>query len=98
MITLTGVLRQAGEVRIKEQPRLKVVLEHEIPRESGPPDLHLETLFLPPESAQRLPKQGLPVSVEVRAYVPSNGRNVAFSALRLVDAPAAVAPPLPGSK
>ena len=76
MITLTGTLRQAGEVTFKDKPpRLKVVVEHETARENGQSDLRLETLFLAPEEAAK---------VEVRPY--PNGKTVAFAAVRLVAA------------
>ena len=84
MITLTGILRQAGQVTIKEQPRLKLVVEHETARDNGVPDLHLETLFVGPGEAAKLPRQGEPVHVEVRPY--PSGRGVAYAAVRLVTA------------
>ena len=74
MITLTGILRQSGEVTIKEQPRLKLVVEHETPRDGGMPDLHLETLFLDRQEAAKLPKQGDQVQIEVRPYTSANRR------------------------
>lgn len=82
MITLTGILRQSGEVKIKEQPKLKLVVEHETARDNGVNDLHLETLFLAPQEAAKLPKQGAWVQVEVRPY--PSGRGVAFAAVRLI--------------
>ena len=85
MITLTGTLRQAGEVTFKDKPpRLKVVVEHETARENGLPDLRLETLFVDPQEAVRLPRTGEPVHIEVRPY--PNGKTVAFAAVRLVTA------------
>ena len=86
MITLTGILRQAGEVKIKEKPLLKIVVEHETARDSGVPDLHLETLFVDRQEAARLPRTGEEVHVEVRPYPTANGRGVAFSAVRLLTA------------
>ena len=90
MITLTGTLRQAGEVKIKEKPLLKLVVEHETARESGVNDLHLETFFLDPQEAAKLPKPGNQVHVEVRPYPTRDGRSVAFAAVRLFaqDGPA----------
>ena len=84
MITLTGILRQSGELTIKDKPRLKIVVEHETARDNGVNDLHLETLFLDREEAAKLPKAGEAVHVEVRPYPINNGRAVAFAAVRLV--------------
>ena len=84
MITLTGILRQAGEVKIKEKPLLKLVVEHETARDNGVPDLHLETLFVDRQEAARLPRTGEEVHVEVRPY--PSGRGVAFAAVRLLAA------------
>ena len=85
MITLTGTLRQAGEVQFKDKPpRLKLVVEHETARENGLPDLRLETLFLDPQEAATLPRTGQQVHVEVRPY--PHGKAVAFAAVRLVAA------------
>ena len=96
MITLTGTLRQAGEVTFKDKPpRLKLVVEHETARENGLPDLRLETLFLDPQEAATLPRTGQPVHVEVRPY--PNGKTVAFAAVRLVAAAAEPADPLAAS-
>ena len=85
MITLTGILRQAGEVTFKDKPaRLKVVVEHESARDNGLPDLRLETLFLDPQEATKLPRTGEQVHIEVRPY--PNGKTVAFAAVQLVAA------------
>ena len=83
MITLSGILRQAGEVTIKEKPKLKLVVEHETARDNGVNDLHLETLFLDRQEAARLPKAGQEVHVEVRPY--PSGRGIAFAAVRLLS-------------
>lgn len=82
MITLTGTLRQRAKLVIKGQERLKLVVEHETPRNDGPSDLNLETLFLEPHYEAQLPRDGSPVSVQVRPY--PSGRSVAFAALALI--------------
>jgi hypothetical protein len=64
---------------------LKLVIEHETPRESGPADLNLETLFLDPHYEASLPSDGATVSVQVRPY--PSGRNVAYAAIALVPTP-----------
>ena len=76
MITLTGILRQSGEVKIKERPLLKLVVEHETARDNGVPDLHLETLFVPIDQAPYLPAAGSEIHVAVRPY--PSGRGVAY--------------------
>jgi hypothetical protein len=77
MLTLTGTLRQFGEVNLgKETPKpfLKIWLEHETPRDGGPADLRIEELLIPMEDApskadrDRLMKPGQPLSVVVRAW------------------------------
>lgn len=83
MITLTGILRQAGQVTIKEKPVLKLVVEHETARDNGVNDLHLETLFVPPGEAAHLPKQGDEIHVEVRPY--PSGRGIAYAASRVLS-------------
>lgn len=82
MILLRGKLRQRGELTIKGTPRLKLVVEHETPRDTGPPDLNLETLFLEPHHAPQLPDDGSCVTLQVRPY--PSGRNVAYAALAVV--------------
>jgi hypothetical protein len=82
MILLRGKLRQRGKLNIKGNDRLKLVVEHETPRESGPPDLNLETLFLEPHWEPQLPADGSFVTVQVRPY--PSGRNVAYAALAVV--------------
>lgn len=79
MLTLTGTLRQAGPITIKEKPFQKLWVETETPRENGPADLQLHELLIPSEHVENLPSPGSLVAVDVRAY--ANGRNVAFSAL-----------------
>ena len=88
MLTLTGTLRQFGDITIGEEKKsfLKLWIEHETPRQDGPADLKIEELLIPkseigPE-AEKL-KSGSPVSVVVRAY--ARGRDIAFSAVRQVD-------------
>lgn len=84
MITLTGILRQSGEVKIKEKPLVKLVVEHETARDNGVNDLHLETLFVPPENALILPRVGEEIHIAVRPY--PSGRGVAFSAVKVLSA------------
>jgi len=77
MLTLTGTLRQFGEVTFgKENPKpyLKLWVEHETPRGDGPADLRIEELLIPIEDCppvnerERLLKPGSPVSVVVRVW------------------------------
>ena len=86
MITLTGTLRQSGPIDLKEGgKKLKLWIEHESARREGPPDLKIEELLVDPVDDSKLPKAGQSVTVEVRPYVA--GRNVAFSAVKLVLQP-----------
>jgi len=78
MIVLTGKLRQLAEMKIKEQPKLKLTVEHETDRNDGTKDLHLETLFVDPEERTKCPPEGSDVSIVVRPWV--SGRNVAYAA------------------
>jgi hypothetical protein len=79
MLTLTGTLRQSGEITIKEKPFVKLWVEHESERDNGVNDLQILELLVPAENAQKLPEKGKQVSVDVRCY--ANGREVRFSAL-----------------
>ena len=63
---------------MKEQPKLKLVVEHETSRNDGSTDLHLETLFVDPSDRQKCPSEGGTVSVSVRPW--TSGRDVAYSA------------------
>lgn len=90
MLTLTGTLRQFGEVNLgKETPKpfLKLWVEHETPRDNGPSDLRIEEFLIPIEDAppaaerEKLLKQGQPVSVVVRAWAKLGVLNL--SAVRL---------------
>jgi hypothetical protein len=82
MIVLTGKLRQLAEMKIKEQPKLKLVVEHETDRNDGTKDLHLETLFVDPTERPKCPPEGSDVSIEVRPWV--SGRNVAYAASKVI--------------
>jgi hypothetical protein len=86
MLTVTGTLRQSGEITIKEKPFLKLWVECETPRENGVGDLQIHEFLVPTEATgmPKLPEKGRPVSVDVRAY--AMGRNVAFSALAVRSA------------
>lgn len=75
MIILQGTLRQKAEVSIKSkqdptqtETRLKLWVEHEMPRDNGVNDLKIEEFFLDPASAKGLPPSG-PVNLTVRPYV-----------------------------
>lgn len=83
MLILTGILRQFGEATIKEAQKLKLVVEHETPRNDGTTDLHLETFFLDPSESTKLPSKGAKLSLVVRPWV--SGRNVAYSAITLLQ-------------
>ena len=88
MLVLTGTLRQFGEVTLGEEkkPFLKLWVEHETPRQDGPADLKIEELLLERSAVDqdtvKSLKQGTSVSVAVRAW--ARGRDIAFSAVRLV--------------
>jgi hypothetical protein len=79
MLTLTGTLRQHGELTIKEKPFAKLWVEHESERENGVNDLQILELLLPIENVGKLPAKGSPVSVDVRCY--AMGRDIRFSAI-----------------
>lgn len=90
MLTLTGTLRQFGNVEYgKEEKKsyLKLLLEHETPGRPGElPDLRIEQLLIP--SAEVGPeadslKRGGEVSVLVRAYV--RGREIAYQAVSIIS-------------
>lgn len=92
MLTLTGTLRQFGDVSYGKEgePKtdyLKLWIEHETPRENGPADLKIEELLIPKADvgaeAKNL-RQGGKLSVAVRAY--PKGRDVAFQCVGLVGA------------
>lgn len=101
MLTLTGTLRQFGDVTLGEdkKPFLKLWVEHETPRDNGPADLKIEELLIPadtvaaPERAALKP--GQPVSVVVRAWAPKASVNL--QAQRLV-AGAGILPGASGAK
>ena len=82
MITLTGLLRQRSQMEIKGINKLKLVVEHEIARNEGEPDIELQTFFLDPSEAQKCPQKGENVTLEVRPW--TSGRSVAYSAIQLL--------------
>jgi hypothetical protein len=86
MITLTGTLRQSGEITFGKEKEarkmLKLWVEHESARDNGPADLRIEEFFVPAEEVKLLPQKGEQISVAVRPY--ANGRNVAYSGLGIV--------------
>lgn len=83
MITLTGILRQSGEMVIKEKPLIKLWVEHETPRENGTPDLKIEELFLEPRAGLVVPKNGEKINLNVRVY--PSGRDVRFQVLGILN-------------
>lgn len=94
MITLTGTLRQFGEVNLgKDTPKpfLKLWVEHETPRDTGPGDLRIEELLIPIEDAppgperERLLQTGKPVSVVVRVWAKLGNLN--FIGVRIAGLP-----------
>lgn len=89
MITLNGILRQSGEMTIKDKKLVKLWIEHETPRENGVADLKIEELFIEPQAGASVPQKGQPISLAVRAY--PRGRDVAFQALRILNPAAAKA-------
>jgi hypothetical protein len=102
MLTLTGTLRQFGEVTLGKdapKPYLKLWVEHETPRDNGPADLRIEELLIPIEDAppeperERLLKRGQPVSVIVRAWAKLGTLNL--SAVRIAGTSA---PGVPAAK
>lgn len=101
MLTLTGTLRQFGEVNLgKDNPKpfLKLWVEHETPRDNGPADLRIEELLIPIEDAppaadrEKLLRTGQPVSVVVRAWAKLGA--LQLSAVRLAGG---IAPAIPGA-
>lgn len=102
MMTLTGTLRQFGEVKFgKETPKpyLKLWVEHETPRPDGPADLKIEELLIPLEDCppaverEKLLKPGAPVSIVVRVWAKLG--TLQMSAVRLAGlAPRAASSPL----
>ena len=94
MLTLTGTLRQFGDISLgkdgdEKTDYLKLWLEHETPRKDGPSDLKIEELLIPksdvgPEGKSL--KAGSQVSVIVRAW--AKGRDLSFAGVRLVNLPA----------
>lgn len=87
MITLNGILRQHGEMKINEKPLVKLWVEHETPRENGVADLKIEELFIDQTPGMFIPKKGENINLAVRVY--PNGRDVKFQALRILN-PSAV--------
>lgn len=83
MITLNGILRQFGEMKINEKPLLKLWIEHETPRENGVADLKIEELFLDLKPGMFVPKKGENINLAVRAY--PSGRDVKFQALSILN-------------
>lgn len=90
MLTLTGTLRQFGEITFgKEVPKqyLKLWVEHETPRDNGPADLRIEELLIPIEDAppgperDRLLQKGKPVSVIVRVWAKLGALNISAVSL-----------------
>lgn len=81
MITLTGKLRQAGQVEYDGNKKTKLWVEHEMERENGPPDLRIEELFLDGHGIA-LPGRDETVTIVVRPY--PSGKQVKFQAVKLV--------------
>lgn len=105
MLTLTGTLRQFGEVTFgKDSPKpyLKLWVEHETPRDNGPADLRIEELLIPLEDAppvqerEKLLRPGHPVSVIVRVWAKLGALN--FSAVRIAGLTPSTASSLTGAK
>lgn len=99
MLTLTGTLRQFGEITMGAKdatPRtfLKLWVEHETPRDNGPADLRIEELLIPIEDAPSEPERsrvlrpGGPVSVVVRAWAKLGTLNLSAVKLAGGTAPA----------
>ncbi len=88
MITLTGTLRQSGEMSFKDDngkdkpPVVKLWVEHETPRENGPGDLKIEELFVDKTAGLVIPKNGEKISLNVRCY--PSGRDIKFQALNIL--------------
>jgi len=83
MITLQGILRQSGEMKINEKPLVKLWIEHETPRENGVADLKIEELFIDHKPGMFIPKKGETINLQVRAY--PSGRDVKFQALGILN-------------
>jgi len=77
MLTLTGTLRQSGEIKKKDSDEIgfvKLWVEVEDER-----DLKIHEIMLPPEKVGKLPAKGSPISIDGRMY--AAGRDVRFSAV-----------------
>ena len=76
MITMTGTLRQTGEITKKDSDEVSFVkLWVEVEDER---DLKIHEIMLPPEKAGKLPPKGAPISLDGRMY--ASGRDLRFSA------------------
>jgi len=82
MITLTGTLRQSGNMTFEGKTKAKLWIEHTTERDNGPADLKLEELFLDGVDAATLPPAGSQISLVVRPY--ASGKSVKFQAVSLV--------------
>lgn len=81
MITLTGKLRQASQVEYDNNKKTKLWVEHEMERDSGPPDLRIEELFLEGWGLT-LPGYDEQVCLVVRPYPSAKG--IKFQAVKLL--------------
>lgn len=88
MITLQGMLRQAGVTEFEGKKKTRVWVEHTSPRENGPDDLKLEEFWFDGDVVASLPKPGSQVAIAVRPY--AVGRAVKFAAVGQAPQPVAV--------
>lgn len=86
MLTITGTLRQSGDLTIQEKPFVKLWVEHETPRKDGVDDLQIVELLIPKADCPNVPEKGSQVGVNVRCY--ASGRDVKFQAIGLAKTPA----------
>jgi hypothetical protein len=76
MITLTGTLRQTGEIKKKDSDEIgfvKLWVEVEDER-----DLKIHEIMLPPDKVGKLPSKGSLISIDGRMY--AMGRDLRFAA------------------
>lgn len=84
MITLTGKLRQASTIQMKEKAMRKLWVETETQRDNGVADLDLHQFLLDTDKCSLEPAPGSPVTLSVRPYVMAG--NLRFSALSILSA------------
>lgn len=87
MLTLTGTLRQSGDIKTGEGKTFKKLwIETETPPEGDRPgELQIHEFLFPSEELEKVPPKGSQISIDVRSYV--RGREIAYKALHVRSAP-----------